>query len=148
MPLGRRSGVYRRGRFLNFCPSGRGRRQWVVRVPGLAARVPGLPGRRTPPGEPASYAAADLEAALAVPEDRRAAGFFDVDNTMMQGASIYYLARGLASRKYFTTGDLLRFGMRQLRFRVLATEHGGDMSQTRQAALAFVAGRAVAELRD
>ena len=43
--------------------------------------------------------------------DPTAAGFFDVDNTMMQGASIYYLARGLAARKYFTTGDLLRFGV-------------------------------------
>ena len=90
----------------------------------------------------AGYAVAELEAALAVPEDRFAAGFFDVDNTMMQGASIYYLARGLAARKYFTTGDLLRFGARQLRFRLLAAEHGGDMSQARQAALAFVEGRA------
>ena len=95
----------------------------------------------------AGYAVAELEAALAVPEDRFAAGFFDVDNTMMQGASIYYLARGLAARKYFTTGDLLRFGARQLRFRLLAAEHGGDMSQARQAALAFVEGRPVDELR-
>ncbi len=66
---------------------------------------------------------------------------------MMQGASIYYLARGLAARKYFTTGDLLRFGVQQLRFRLLASEHGGDMSQAREAALAFVAGRPVDELR-
>ena len=95
----------------------------------------------------AGYAVAELEAALAVPEDRAAAGFFDVDNTMMQGASIYYLARGLAARKYFTTGDLLRFGARQLRFRILAAEHGGDMSQARETALAFVEGRPVDELR-
>jgi HAD superfamily hydrolase (TIGR01490 family) len=94
----------------------------------------------------AGYAVAELEAALVVPEDRSAAGFFDVDNTMMQGASIYYLARGLAARKYFTTADLLRFGARQLRFRLLAAEHGGDMSQARQAALAFVEGRPVDEL--
>jgi HAD superfamily hydrolase (TIGR01490 family) len=95
----------------------------------------------------AGYAAAELEAALVTPPDLAAAGFFDVDNTMMQGASIYYLARGLASRKYFTTGDLLRFGVQQLRFRVLAAEHGGDMSQAREAALAFVAGRRVDDLR-
>jgi HAD superfamily hydrolase (TIGR01490 family) len=93
------------------------------------------------------YAFAELETALATPEDATAAGFFDVDNTMMQGASIYYLARGLAARKYFTTGDLLRFGMRQLRFRVLATENGDDVSDARQAALAFVAGRQVDQLR-
>ncbi|HEX6873220.1 MAG TPA: HAD-IB family hydrolase [Micromonosporaceae bacterium] len=88
-----------------------------------------------------------MEEALATPPDPTAAGFFDVDNTMMQGASIYYLARGLAARKYFTTGDLLRFGMRQLKFRMLATEDGGDVSQAKEAALAFVAGRQVDELR-
>jgi HAD superfamily hydrolase (TIGR01490 family) len=96
---------------------------------------------------PAGYAVTELEAALATPPDPGAAGFFDVDNTMMRGASIYYLARGLAARKFFTTGDLLRFGVRQLRFRVMASEHGGDMTEARQAALAFVAGRDVDELR-
>jgi HAD superfamily hydrolase (TIGR01490 family) len=93
------------------------------------------------------YAVAELEAALATPLDPGAAGFFDVDNTMMQGASVYYLARGLAARKYFTTGDLLRFGMKQLRFRVLAAEHGDDVSQAREMALAFVAGRPVDQLK-
>jgi len=93
------------------------------------------------------YAVAELEAALETPTDLTAAGFFDVDNTMMQGASIYYLARGLAARRYFTTRDLLHFGVRQLRFRLLASEHGGDMSQAREAALAFVEGRPVEELR-
>ena len=106
-----------------------------------------VPRRRAEP-PPAGYAVTDLEQALAVPRDDAAAGFFDVDNTMMQGASIYYLARGLAARKYFTTGDLLRFGMRQLRFRVFAAEHGGDVSNARQAALAFVEGRAVEQLRE
>jgi HAD superfamily hydrolase (TIGR01490 family) len=95
----------------------------------------------------AGYAVAELEAALAAPADPSAAGFFDVDNTMMQGASIYYLARGLAARKYFTTSDLIRFGAQQLRFRLLAAENGGDMSQARNAALAFVEGREVDELR-
>ncbi len=103
--------------------------------------------RKTGTGMNAGYAVAELEDALAAPLDPTGAGFFDVDNTMMQGASIYYLARGLAARKYFTTGDLLRFGARQLRFRVLASEHGGDMSQAKETALAFVAGRSVDELR-
>jgi len=78
--------------------------------------------------------------ALTVPADPTAAAFFDVDNTMMQGASIYWFARGLAARKYFTTGDLLRFAWGQLKFRLLATEHHGDMSNAKQAALAFITG--------
>lgn len=93
------------------------------------------------------YAVADLELALAPPPDPAAAGFFDLDNTMLQGASIYYLARGLAARKYFTTRDLLRFGLQQLRFRLLAAEHGGHMSQAQDTALAFVAGKPVDQLR-
>jgi HAD superfamily hydrolase (TIGR01490 family) len=92
------------------------------------------------------YAVAELEEALAVPPDPTAAGFFDLDNTMLQGASVYYLARGLAARKFFTGRDVIRFGLRQLRFRVLAAEHGGHVSQAREQALAFVAGRGVAEL--
>ncbi|SCE76308.1 HAD-superfamily subfamily IB hydrolase, TIGR01490 [Micromonospora viridifaciens] len=72
--------------------------------------------------------------------DPTVAAFFDVDNTMMQGASIYWFARGLAARKYFTTGDLARFAWQQMRFRLLATEHAGDMSQAKEAALAFIQG--------
>jgi HAD superfamily hydrolase (TIGR01490 family) len=94
----------------------------------------------------AGWAATEVEAALTVPADSTAAAFFDVDNTMMQGASIYYLARGLAARKYFTTGDLLRFGMQQLKFRLLASENAGDVSSARDAALAFVADWRVDDL--
>jgi HAD superfamily hydrolase (TIGR01490 family) len=94
----------------------------------------------------AGWAAAELEAALSVPPDPTAAAFFDVDNTMMQGASIYWFARGLAARKYFTAGDLTRFAWRQLRFRLLATEHAGDVSQAKEAALAFVEGWRVEDL--
>jgi len=94
----------------------------------------------------AGWAAAEVEAALTVPADPTAAAFFDVDNTMMQGASIYYLARGLAARKYFTTGDLVRFGLQQLRFRLLANENAGDVSSAKDAALAFVADWRVDDL--
>ncbi len=91
-------------------------------------------------------AAPELEAALAIPPDPTAAAFFDVDNTFMRGAAIYWFARGLASRKYFTTRDLARFGWQQLKFRMTSTENHGDMSQARDTALAFVAGRPVDEI--
>jgi len=93
------------------------------------------------------YAVAELEQALTPPPDPTAAGFFDLDNTMLQGAAIYYLARGLVARRYFTSRDLFRFAWRQLRFRILAAEHGGHMSQAQDQALAFVEGKPVAELR-
>jgi HAD superfamily hydrolase (TIGR01490 family) len=95
----------------------------------------------------AGYAAAELEAALTVPADRSAGAFFDVDNTMIHGASLYWLARGLFARNYFTTMDALRFGWGQFKFRVLATEHRGDMSDAQATALAFVKGRRVDEMQ-
>lgn len=97
-------------------------------------------------GHTAGWAATDLEAALAVPEDSEAAAFFDVDNTMMQGASIYWFARGLAARKYLTTGDLARFAWQQARFRLLARENADDMSKAKATALAFVEGWRVEDM--
>lgn len=76
--------------------------------------------------------------------DLTAAAFFDVDNTMMMGASMFHFARGLAARKYFTTADLAGFAWQQLKFRVVGKE--GDVSSPREQALSFVAGRSVAEL--
>jgi HAD superfamily hydrolase (TIGR01490 family) len=103
--------------------------------------------KNTPSVTGAGWAAAELEAALATPSDPRAAAFFDVDNTMMQGASIYYFARGLAARKFFTISDLTRFALQQLRFRLLAAENAGDVAQAKEMALAFVEGWRVDDLK-
>jgi HAD superfamily hydrolase (TIGR01490 family) len=94
----------------------------------------------------AAAAAAEVEDALEVPADPTAAAFFDVDNTMMMGASIYFFARGLASRKFFTTRDLARFAWQQFVFRARGKEEHGQMVEARESALAFVAGQKVAEI--
>lgn len=95
----------------------------------------------------ASAAAADVELAPAPPpSDPRAAAFFDIDNTMMVGASIYYLARGFAARKFFTTRDLVRFGWQQVAFRVGGAERAKGVATARESALLFVAGREVDEM--
>jgi len=94
----------------------------------------------------AAAAAAEVEAALTVPPDPTAAAFFDCDNTLMVGASIYHFAKGLVARKLFTTRDLARFAWQQLVFRVGGTERHGAMVEAREAALGFVAGREVAEI--
>src|SRR3954468_20165361 len=94
----------------------------------------------------AAAAAAEVEAALDVPADPTAAAFFDVDNTMMMGASIYYFARGLAARKFFTTRDLARFAWQQVVFRTRGREEHGQMVEARESALAFVAGQKVSEI--
>jgi HAD superfamily hydrolase (TIGR01490 family) len=94
----------------------------------------------------ASAAAAEVEAALTVPPDLTAAAFFDVDNTVMMGASIYHFARGLAARRYFTGRDLAAFAWQQVKFRVVGRESPEGMVGAREAALAFVAGKPVEEI--
>lgn len=95
----------------------------------------------------AAAAAAEQEAGLDAPPDPRAAAFFDLDNTLLRGASIFYLARGLYARKFFGTRDVLRFGYQQARFR-LGAENSDHVDEARAAALTFIADRSVAELKD
>ena len=94
----------------------------------------------------ASAAVAEVEASLAVEPDPTAAAFFDVDNTMIRGASIYFFGKGMAGRGLVTTSDLLRFGWQQLMFRVKGTENLGAVADARDKALGLVAGKSVAEI--
>jgi HAD superfamily hydrolase (TIGR01490 family) len=96
----------------------------------------------------AAAAAAELEAALEHPPDSRAAAFFDLDNTVMQGASIFHLARGLAARRFFSTRDIARFAWQQAVFRIGGAERAGHMTDARETALSFVTGHRVDELTE
>jgi HAD superfamily hydrolase (TIGR01490 family) len=94
----------------------------------------------------AAAAAAEVEASLAVPPDPTAAAFFDVDNTMIRGASIYFFGKGMAGRGLITTKDLVRFGYQQLKFRVRGKEDMGAVAEAREKALSLVEGKDVAEI--
>lgn len=83
---------------------------------------------------------------VTAPTDLTAGAFFDVDNTMMVGASIFHFARGLAARKYFSTADLAGFAWQQVKFRIAGRETQDGIATSREQALSFVAGRSVAEL--
>ncbi|RJQ78063.1 HAD-IB family hydrolase [Pseudonocardiaceae bacterium YIM PH 21723] len=78
--------------------------------------------------------------------DLTAAAFFDCDNTMMMGSSIFHVARGMAARNFFTTSDLLGFAWQQLKFRIGGKEYASDVQSGREQALSFAAGRRVDEL--
>ncbi|MFD1937097.1 HAD family hydrolase [Nonomuraea mangrovi] len=88
-------------------------------------------------------AAAAAVATVPAEPDLQAAAFFDVDNTMMRGASIYHFARGLATRGMFTTSDLLKFAVGQAVFRLRGNENPEHIAVARETALAFVAGSKV-----
>lgn len=96
----------------------------------------------------AAAAASEVETALRPKQDPTTAAFFDVDNTVMQGASIFHLARGLHKRKFFTTRDILSATWQQLYFRLAGVEDPEHIAKARSSALAFIAGHQARELRE
>jgi HAD superfamily hydrolase (TIGR01490 family) len=103
------------------------------------------PGNEVALAGQASAAAAEVEQPPPEP-DPTAGAFFDVDNTLMRGASIYHFARGLAARKMFGARDLARMTWGQIYFRLRGAENSDHIDAARQAALAFVAGHSVADI--
>lgn len=80
--------------------------------------------------------------------DSSVAAFFDVDNTLIQGASIILLARGLAKHQFFTSKDLMTMLWQQAKFRISGNESMTDVATGREKALSFVKGRTVAEVQE
>jgi HAD superfamily hydrolase (TIGR01490 family) len=78
----------------------------------------------------------------------RTAAFFDVDNTIMRGSSLFHLAVGLAKRKYFNAREIGGFAGKQLKFVLSGSEDLEDMASATEAALSFVQNRSVHELQD
>ena len=96
----------------------------------------------------AAAASADVENALMTPSDLSAAAFFDVDNTVMQGASIFHLARGLHRRDFFSTREIVSAAWKQAYFRIVGVEDPEHVAEARASALSFIAGHTTAELEE
>ena len=94
----------------------------------------------------ASAAAAEVAPARLVEPDLTGAAFFDVDNTVMRGASIFHLAVGLAKRKFFSMREVGDFAWKQAKFVVNGSEDLEDMASATEAGLAFVKGKRVDEV--
>jgi HAD superfamily hydrolase (TIGR01490 family) len=106
--------------------------------------LPRRHGRAAVAGKAAAEAAAVSQPLVA--PDPQAGAFFDVDNTLMRGASIYHFARGLAARKMFGPADLAKMAIGQMIFRIRGAEDADRIDAAREAALAFVAGHKVADI--
>ncbi|MFJ5798773.1 HAD family hydrolase [Streptomyces decoyicus] len=78
--------------------------------------------------------------------DTAAAAFFDLDNTVMQGAALFHFGRGLYKRRFFHKRDLARFAWQQIYFRLAGSENPEHMADVRNSALSIVQGHRVAEL--
>lgn len=113
----------------------------------VSATGPNLRSRSVMAGQ-AAAAASEVETWLAPRPDPHAAAFFDVDNTIMQGASIFHLARGLHQRGFFTTSDIAKAAWQQVYFRLAGVEDPEHIARARSSALAFIAGHSVRELEE
>ena len=92
---------------------------------------------------------ASASAAAVIEHDvSHTAVFFDVDNTIMRGSSLFHLAVGLAKRKYFNAREISGFASKQLKFVLSGSEDLEDMASATEAALSFVQNRSVQELQD
>ncbi|MCY0945095.1 HAD family hydrolase [Streptomyces antarcticus] len=78
--------------------------------------------------------------------DDLAAAFFDLDNTVMQGAAIFHFGRGLYKREFFQRRELARFAWQQAWFRLAGVEDPDHMQDARDSALSIVKGHKVSEL--
>jgi len=75
----------------------------------------------------------------------RAGAFFDLDNTLVQGASLFHLARGLTAHGMVSKREIAGHALRQVRFRVFG-EQSGLLEDVQDHALDFVKGHEVARM--
>ncbi|MFE7120947.1 HAD family hydrolase [Streptomyces sp. NPDC057654] len=100
----------------------------------------------TDSSESADGSTASAEPEFPVVGDEKAAAFFDLDNTVMQGAALFHFGRGLYKRHFFRKRELVRFAWQQAWFRLAGVEDPEHMQDARDSALSIVKGHRVSEL--
>ncbi len=77
--------------------------------------------------------------------DRPIIAFFDVDNTLLRGASAFQLGKGAFARGIITARDIATFAWHQVRFLMVGENHQ-HMGRARERALELLDGHSVAEM--
>jgi HAD superfamily hydrolase (TIGR01490 family) len=76
---------------------------------------------------------------------RPSIAFFDVDNTLLRGASLYHVGIGAWRSRYISARDIFAFAWKQARF-VAVGENRAHLERARVRALELVVGHSRAEL--
>jgi HAD superfamily hydrolase (TIGR01490 family) len=79
------------------------------------------------------------------PTGPRVAAFFDVDNTIIRGASAFHLARGLYQRGFFSLRDIVWAAAMNARYQLFG-ENKEQIDEIRSSALSIMTGHSVAEV--
>lgn len=80
--------------------------------------------------------------------DPAAAAFFDLDNTVIRGASIFHLAKELYRRDFFSTRVIFKGVWMNSYYRVMGREKTAHILDARATMLSFIEGHTVAELEE
>ncbi|TFD83754.1 HAD family hydrolase [Cryobacterium lactosi] len=75
----------------------------------------------------------------------RAIAFFDVDNTLLRGASLYHVGVGAWRMRFISLADILSFGWNQTRFLAVG-EDGINIARLRLRAMDMITGHTRTEL--
>lgn len=75
-----------------------------------------------------------------------AAAFFDLDNTLIRGSSMFHLARGLKHYDFLTDDDVRKFVWTNLKFVLVGKEHINDMQGIKANALRLAQGHSYDKL--
>jgi len=78
---------------------------------------------------------------------QRRIAFFDVDNTLTRGSTLYFLGRGMYNRGYFTKRDIAAWVLANIRFRMTGTEKADVIARFQKSATDFIRGHDVDDLR-
>jgi HAD superfamily hydrolase (TIGR01490 family) len=76
----------------------------------------------------------------------KSAAFFDVDNTITRGSTLFFLGRGMYQRGFFTKRDISTFVLANLRYRLTGTENPEEIAKYQNAACEFIKGHNVKEI--
>ena len=78
----------------------------------------------------------------------KSAAFFDVDNTLIKGSTIFFLSRGMYQRGFFSKREISTFVLANLRFRLTGKENPEEIEKFKEAAQSFVKGHNVSEIKN
>ncbi|PZQ87576.1 MAG: HAD-IB family hydrolase [Leifsonia xyli] len=81
------------------------------------------------------------------PSERPVIAFFDVDNTLMHGTSVFHVGREAWARGIIGWRDILLFGWHQRRF-IKVGENQEHMGTARDRALGLIAGHTEAQIQE
>ncbi len=81
-----------------------------------------------------------------MPLQAKRVAFFDIDNTLIRGSSLYFLSKGMYQRGFFNKRDIVAFVLANLRYQLVGERNEDEVDRIQGAALRVVKGHNVDEL--